>query len=85
MRNKFTALLLTLLLLFLASAAAAETPAGTPAVQSVVIFAILAVVVYAMVSIGGWGVGEVSMQGMTLNELIEKAGGLMDMLGSGMF
>ena len=36
MRNKFTALLLTLLLLFLASAAAAETPAGTPAVQSVV-------------------------------------------------
>lgn len=36
MRNKFTALLLTLLLLFLVSAAAAETPAGAPAVQSVV-------------------------------------------------
>lgn len=57
----------------------------TLTIQSVVIFAVLAVVVYAMVSIGGWGVGELSIQGMTLNEVIEKAGGVLEMLGSGMF
>jgi hypothetical protein len=54
-------------------------------VNGLVIFAVLAVGVYLMVTVGGWGIGELSIQGITLNELIEEAGGILDMLGSGMF
>lgn len=54
----------------------------TLAIQSVVTFAVLAVVVYLMVTIGGWGVGELSIQGTTLNEVLEEADNLLGTLGS---
>jgi hypothetical protein len=54
-------------------------------VNTLVMAVVLGVGVYLMVTVGGWGIGELSIKGMTLNELIEKAGGILEMLGSGMF
>lgn len=51
-------------------------------INTLVIFAVLAVGVYLMTTIGGWGIGELSIQGVTLNEAIEEAGDLFDMMGS---
>ena len=53
-------------------------------INTLVIFAVLAVGVYLMATIGGWGIGELSIQGVTLNEAIEEAGDLLGMMG-GMF
>ena len=57
----------------------------TMVINTLVIFAVLAVGAWLMTAIGGWSVGELSIQDMTMNEVIDKAGGIMDMLGSGMF
>ena len=54
----------------------------TMTIYSLVIFAVLAVAVYAMVSIGGWGVGELSIQGHTINEALEEADNILSVLGS---
>ena len=54
-------------------------------VNTLVMAVVLGVGVYLMVTVGGWGIGELSIKGMTLNELVEKAGGILEMLGSGMF
>lgn len=53
----------------------------TMTIYSLVIFAVLAVAVYAMVSIGGWGVGELSIQGHTINEALEEAENILSVLG----
>ena len=50
-------------------------------INTLVIFAVLAVSVWLMTAIGGWGVGELSIQGHTMNEAMEEAGDMLDMLG----
>lgn len=50
-------------------------------IYTLVIFAVLAVAVYLMVAIGGWGIGELSIQGNTMNEAMEEAGDMLGMLG----
>ena len=50
-------------------------------VNALVIFAVLAVGVYLMVTLGGWGLGELSIRGMTINEAIEEAGDALSVLG----
>lgn len=54
----------------------------TMTIYTLVIFAVLAIAVWLMTTIGGWGIGELSIQGMTINEAIEKAGDALDVLGS---
>lgn len=53
----------------------------TMTIYTLVIFAVLAVAVYLMVAIGGWGIGELSIQGHTMNEALEEADNLLGMLG----
>lgn len=53
----------------------------TMTIYTLVIFAVLAVAVYLMVAIGGWGIGELSIQGHTINEAAEEADNLLGMLG----
>ncbi len=53
-------------------------------INALVVFAVLALGVYLMVTIGGWGIGELSIQDITLNEAIEEAGDVLSMMG-GMF
>ena len=62
------------------------------AINTLVVFAILAVAVYLMSLIGGWGIGELEIQGATLNEAfeqiseaMEEGGGFLDMFMGGMF
>lgn len=50
-------------------------------IYTLVVFAVLAVAVYLMVAIGGWGIGELSIQGHTMNEAMEEAGDMLGMLG----
>ena len=50
-------------------------------VNALVIFAVLAVAVYLMVTLAGWGLGELSIRGMTINEAIEEAGDALSVLG----
>ena len=50
-------------------------------INTLVIFAVLAIAVWLMTTIGGWGVGELSIQGHTLNEAMEEAGDMLGMLG----
>ena len=50
-------------------------------IYTLVIVAVLAVAVYLMVAVGGWGIGELSIQGHTVNEAIEEADDLLGMLG----
>lgn len=54
----------------------------TMTIYSLVIFAIFAIAVYAMVAIGGWGIGELSIQGHTINEAVEEAGNFLSVLQS---
>ena len=54
----------------------------TMTIYSLVIFAVLAIAVYAMTAIGGWGIGELSIQGHTINEAIEEAGNFLSVLQS---
>lgn len=51
-------------------------------INSLVIFVALAVAVYLMVAIGSWGIGEVSIQGTTMNEAIEDLSDMLGMLGN---
>lgn len=51
------------------------------ATYTVVIFAVLAVAVYLMSAIGVWGIGELSIQGHTINEALEEADNLLEVLG----
>ena len=53
----------------------------TMTIYTLVIFAVLAVAVYLMVAIGGWGIGELSIQGHTINAAAEEAANLLGMLG----
>lgn len=62
------------------------------AIHTLIICAVLAIGVYLMVTIGGWGIGELSIEGATLNEAFEKigeameeGGGFMGMFMGGMF
>ena len=62
------------------------------AINTLVVFAILAVTVYLMSLIGGWGIGELEIQGATLNEAfeqiseaMEEGGGFLGMFMGGMF
>lgn len=48
------------------------------AINTLVVFAILAVAVYLMSLIGGWGIGELEIQGATLNEAFEQIGEAME-------
>ena len=48
---------------------------------ALIIFAVLAVAVWAMFAIGGWGVGELSIEDMTINEAIEEAGSILEVMG----
>ena len=50
-------------------------------INTLVIFAVLAIAVWLMTTIGGWGVGELSIQGHTMNEAMEEAGDILGMLG----
>lgn len=50
-------------------------------INTLVIFAVLAIAVWLMTTIGGWGVGELSIQGHTMNEAMEEAGDMLGMLG----
>lgn len=54
----------------------------TMTIYSLVIFAVLAIAVYAMTAIGGWGIGELSIGGNTINEAIEEAGNFLSVLQS---
>ena len=61
-------------------------------INTLVICAVLALGVYLMVTIGGWGIGELSIEGATLNEAFEKiseameeGGGLLGMFMGGLF
>ena len=61
-------------------------------INTLVICAVLALGVYLMVTIGGWGIGELSIEGTTLNEAFEKiseameeGGGLLGMFMGGLF
>ena len=56
----------------------------TLTIYTLVIFVGLAITVWLMTAIGGWGVGELSIQGHTINEAMEEADNLLEMLG-GMF
>ena len=51
-------------------------------VNAVVIFAVFGVVAYLMSEIGAWSIGELAINEVTLNELIEQAGGILEMLGN---
>ncbi len=62
------------------------------AIHTLIICAVLAIGVYLMVTIGGWGIGELSIEGATLNEAFEKigeameeGGGFLGMFMGGMF
>ena len=50
-------------------------------INTLVIFAVLAIAVWLMTTIGGWGVGELSIQGHTINEAMEEADNMLGMLG----
>lgn len=61
-------------------------------INTLVLCAVLALGVYLMVVIGGWGIGELSIEGATLNEAfeqiseaMEEGGGLMGMFMGGLF
>ena len=61
-------------------------------INTLVICAVLALGVYLMVTIGGWGIGELSIEGTTLNEAFEKiseameeGGALLGMFMGGLF
>jgi hypothetical protein len=51
------------------------------AIYTLVIFAVLAVSIWLITTIGGWGVGELSIQGHTINEAMEEADNMLGMLG----
>lgn len=53
----------------------------TMTIYTLVVFVVLAVTVYLMSAIGGWGIGELSIQGHTMNEAMEEAGDMLGMLG----
>ena len=53
----------------------------TLTIYTLVIFAGLAITVWLISAIGGWGVGELSIQGSTINEAVEEAGDMLEMLG----
>ena len=62
------------------------------AIHTLIICAVLAIGVYLMVTVGGWGIGELSIEGATLNEAFEKigeameeGGGFLGMFMGGMF
>lgn len=48
---------------------------------TLVIFVALAIIVWLMTAIGGWGVGELSIEGHTVNEAMEEADNMLGMLG----
>lgn len=89
---QFLALALILVLWFVNVCSEVRDTAGVQVMETgksmtvytLVIFAVLAIGVYLMVAVGGWGIGELSIQGMTLNALADQAGGLLDMI-SGLF
>ena len=53
----------------------------TLAIYTLVVFAVLAVAVYLMSAIGVWGIGELSIQGHTINEALEEADNMLEVLG----
>ena len=53
----------------------------TLTIYALVIFVGLAIAVWLMTAIGGWGIGELSVQGHTMNEAMEEAGDMLGMLG----
>ncbi len=53
----------------------------TLTIYALVIFVGLAIAVWLMTAIGGWGIGELAIQGHTMNEAMEEAGDMLGMLG----
>lgn len=53
----------------------------TLTIYTLVIFVGLAVTIWLVTAIGGWGVGELSIQGHTINEALEEADNMLEMLG----
>lgn len=53
----------------------------TLTIYTLVIFVGLAVTVWLVTAIGTWGVGELSIQGHTINEALEEADNMLEMLG----
>ena len=51
-------------------------------IYALVIFAALAVCAFLMVKIGVWGIGELSIQGHTINEALEEADNFLEVLGN---
>ena len=86
---QFIMLALILVLWFINVCSEVRDVAGVQAMETgksltiytLVIFAVLAITVWLTTAIGGWGVGELSIQGHTLNEAMEEAGDMLGMLG----
>ena len=86
---QFIMLALILVLWFINVCSEVRDVAGVQAMETgksltiytLVIFAVLAITVWLTTAIGGWGVGELSIQGHTVNEAMEEAGDMLGMLG----
>jgi hypothetical protein len=54
------------------------------AINTLVLFVVLAAALWLISTIGVWGIGELSIQGHTINEALEEADNILEVLG-GMF
>ena len=54
------------------------------AINTLVVFVVLAAALWLISTIGVWGIGELSIQGHTINEALEEADNILEVLG-GMF
>ena len=54
------------------------------AINTLVVFVVLAAALWLISTIGVWGIGELSIQGHTINEALEEADNMLEVLG-GMF